>query len=78
MGALGHRIHGVMEGEGTKHVRFSSNIGSGRSRSRFNVWLLNLRKFDKNETLKKRESKCMEAFCGNLTSWSGGRFGRPS
>ena len=41
MGTLGHRIQGVMEGEGTNNVRFKSHMGTGRSRSGFKLLLWN-------------------------------------
>ena len=55
MGTLGHRIHGVMDGDDIKNVRFWSHIGSGRIGSGVKVFLLNLTKIDKNETLKETE-----------------------
>ena len=41
MGTLGHRSHGVMEGEGTKNVRFKSQIGTGTRGSGFKLLLWN-------------------------------------
>ena len=54
MGTLGHRSHGVMEGEGTKHVRFKSQIGTGTRGSGFKLLLVNETKFDKIENIEKR------------------------
>ena len=54
MGTLGHRIHGVMEGEGTKHVRFKSHMGTCRIGSGVKLLLWNETKINRIGDIEKR------------------------